>query len=63
MVSNRDEFRISPHDPSIERFRAYSDDELARLLAQLELARDTRLRDLIASISAELARRASQRTG
>jgi hypothetical protein len=46
-------------EESIERFADYSDEELARLLAELERGDDERLRRLIAEIRAELARRAS----
>jgi hypothetical protein len=42
---------------SIERFAEYSEDELARLLAELERGRDDRLSDLLAAIRVELDRR------
>jgi hypothetical protein len=50
-------------DASIERFADYSDDELGRLLAELERGRDDRLARLLAEIRAELERRAGQRKG
>jgi hypothetical protein len=44
-------------DVSIERFAEYSDDELARLLADLERGRDDRLSNLLTAIRVELERR------
>jgi hypothetical protein len=46
---------------SIERFADYSDDELLRLLAELERGRDERLARLLAEIRTELERRAAHR--
>ena len=46
---------------SIERFADYSDDELARLLADLGRGHDDRLSNLLAEIRAELARRRGDR--
>ena len=47
---------------SIKRFAEYSNDDLARLLAELERGNDERLQHLLAELRAELARR-TQRDG
>jgi hypothetical protein len=44
-------------DASIERFAGYSNEELARLLAQLERGHDDRLLNLLVQIREELERR------
>ena len=46
---------------SIERFADYSDDELARLLAELERGGDVRLARLLVELRSELERRATLR--
>lgn len=44
-------------DASIERFAAYSNEELAGLLSQLERGNDDRLHSLLDQIRRELERR------